>query len=274
MFIVNPYIYSAASYIVDDYSAPVAYSVRKISSTATNCLRVRRDSDNAEQDIGFSGNDLDTASLSSFVGANSAYVTKWYNQGTGGSTYDTAQTTAASQPRIVNAGTIETDNGIVSVNFVSFDTLISVGTIEPDYTYSTIMVGSRTTANSIGVGFSIGTNQYRCYIDRSANKLISRLEKGGGYWDASMVSQVDSASQRLMETYSVPAGVTGYYNTTAGAIDTIGAGLPYTAATLMIGSGLGGYHVGYISEIIHFETDESANRTDIESDINTYYSIY
>ena len=47
--------------------ASAAYSVRQLKASATNCLRVRRDSDNAEQDIGFVNGELDTASLESFV---------------------------------------------------------------------------------------------------------------------------------------------------------------------------------------------------------------
>jgi len=46
-----------------------AYSLRKMTSKATNAIKVRRSSDNTELDIGFSGNDLDTTSLLSFVGS-------------------------------------------------------------------------------------------------------------------------------------------------------------------------------------------------------------
>lgn len=80
-------------------------SLRKLISTATVAIRVRRSSDNAEQDIGFTGNALDTASLASFVGANSAYVTKFYDQTA--NAQHAEQATSASQPRIVNAGTYQ-----------------------------------------------------------------------------------------------------------------------------------------------------------------------
>lgn len=77
-------------------------SLRKLVSTATSAIRVRRSSDNTEQDIGFTGDALDTASLLAFVGAGSAYVTIWYDQS--GNGLNATQATAASQPRIVNAG--------------------------------------------------------------------------------------------------------------------------------------------------------------------------
>lgn len=82
-----------------------ALSLKKLISTATNAIRVRRSSDNAEQDIGFTGDALDTASLASFVGANSAYVKTFYDQTGGG--FNATQVTAADQPRIVNAGSYD-----------------------------------------------------------------------------------------------------------------------------------------------------------------------
>jgi hypothetical protein len=85
------------------------YSLRRLrGSYAGSCIRVRRSSDNTEQDIGFASGVLDTAALASFVGANSAYVVTWYDQSGNGNNF--AQATQANQPRIVNAGTV--DRGI------------------------------------------------------------------------------------------------------------------------------------------------------------------
>lgn len=81
------------------------WSFKKLISTATSSMRVRRSSDNAEQDISFVVDSLDTASLASFVGANSAYVTKFYDQT--GNGYDLVQTTTGKQPRIYNAGVFD-----------------------------------------------------------------------------------------------------------------------------------------------------------------------
>lgn len=59
------------------------YSLRKIvSAYSGNCIRIRRNSDNAETDIGFdSVGYLDTYSISAFCGSSAnGYVTKWYSQ--------------------------------------------------------------------------------------------------------------------------------------------------------------------------------------------------
>lgn len=81
-------------------------SLRKLHSSATYAIRVRRSSDDAEMDVGFSGSTpgsaLDSAGMLSWSGSDSVYVTKFYDQTGNGE--DAAQTTAAAQPRIVNAG--------------------------------------------------------------------------------------------------------------------------------------------------------------------------
>lgn len=89
------------------YDPGLAYSVRRvISGYAGYCMKVRRESDNALQDIGFSGDDLDETSLLSFVGAGgNGYVHTWYDQsGNGRDAVQSADNTR--QPAIVLNGTI------------------------------------------------------------------------------------------------------------------------------------------------------------------------
>jgi len=106
--------------LLDTYTGAVAgYSLRKISSTATNSLRVRRSSDNAETDIGFAedGN-LDNAALLAFVGTggtDNGYVTTWYDQS--GNSRNATQTSATAQPQIVSAGNIITVNGYQVIKY-------------------------------------------------------------------------------------------------------------------------------------------------------------
>lgn len=61
-----------ASLLLDTYTgAAVAYSLRQLRTAYTGAaIRVRRSSDNAEQDINFVGGDLDTQGLLDFVGYN------------------------------------------------------------------------------------------------------------------------------------------------------------------------------------------------------------
>lgn len=68
---------------LDDYTSDLwaCWSSRPLLSSYTGALiRVRRSSDSTEQDIGQSGGALDTAALSSFVGAGNGTVVKYYDQ--------------------------------------------------------------------------------------------------------------------------------------------------------------------------------------------------
>lgn len=84
-----------------------AHSLRKLyPAYAGSSIRVRRSSDSTEQDIGFDASGLlDTASLLTFCGADSGFVTLWYDQSGAGKHQRMATTT--EQPRIVNAGVVE-----------------------------------------------------------------------------------------------------------------------------------------------------------------------
>lgn len=76
---------------------------KKLISTATNAIRVRRSSDNAEQDIGFTGNSLNTAALATFGGSDSVYLVKCYDQTGNGN--DGTPSSNSKQPMLVNSGT-------------------------------------------------------------------------------------------------------------------------------------------------------------------------
>lgn len=80
-------------------------SLTKLVSTATVPVRVRRSSDNAEQDIGFDGRDLDVGSLTTFAGGSSAYVVRVYDQT--GNGFHAEQPVAGAQARILDSGAYE-----------------------------------------------------------------------------------------------------------------------------------------------------------------------
>tara|TARA_R100001163_G_C5060132_1_gene196889 strand:+ start:911 stop:1858 length:948 start_codon:yes stop_codon:yes gene_type:complete len=106
----------------------LAYGIRKLRAAYTGAaLRVRRSSDNTEADVYFSNstkvtlNSLTSAgsTLRDFIGANTAFVTKWYNQSgntstqAGGSPWsgyptapDAIQTTTSYQAEIITSGSM------------------------------------------------------------------------------------------------------------------------------------------------------------------------
>lgn len=89
-------------------TAVLAYSVSRKLRTAYSgsALRVRRSSDNAEQDIGFSSNLLDESALTTFCGAGDGFIVTVYDQSGASGAEDYTQSTAAAQPQIVSSGAV------------------------------------------------------------------------------------------------------------------------------------------------------------------------
>jgi hypothetical protein len=105
--------------ILDGRAVPeIAVSLYRLRSGYSGPLiRVRRSSDNAEQNIGAGtvAGGLDTAALSAFCSASSCFVRSWFDQS--GNGRDAGNATLSRQPRIVNAGTIERLNGLPAPYF-------------------------------------------------------------------------------------------------------------------------------------------------------------
>jgi len=103
--------------LLDTYSgASAAFSLRKLRTAYSgSAIRVRRSSDNAEQDFGFVSNVLDTASLLTFCGVGNGFVTTWYDQS--GNGYNASTSTALNQPQVVASGAVIVENSKPSVKF-------------------------------------------------------------------------------------------------------------------------------------------------------------
>jgi hypothetical protein len=107
----SPTATQSVQYFLDIYTgATQAYSVRKLRSGYTGAaFRVRRSSDNAELDIGFVGENMDTATLLTFCGAGDGRIVKIYDQS--GNGLDTGTLAAVDQSYVVSAGSLLTSGG-------------------------------------------------------------------------------------------------------------------------------------------------------------------
>jgi len=263
--------------------AQVAYSLRRLESNASNCIRVRRSSDDAEQDIGFTNNELDVSSLTSFVGANNGFVTVWYDQS--GNGLDATQITTGSQPQIVSSGTVLTLNGRYTLYFDGSD----------DY----MTCDSSSNYQAVGGEWSCFAV---CKLDNnSGQKLIWNgdiptlskrlgqfLRDGGGgtvnsiAFDVSENAFTDSGSnigtnQHLLFSIRTSTSVEVYANNSSGG-GTATSGTPATETSLqpVIGAfdtGTSLYFIGNMQEIIHYATTDD-HRIGLSNNINAYYVIY
>ena len=161
--------------ILTSYTDDLAsiYSVCRLLKSYTGpCLKVRRSSDNAELDIGWVGNELDTAALLAHVGAGSGYVVTWYDQ-SGNESHATAATDA-NEPRIVNAGVLDVaDDGRAQLVFNgSSNLLISAKSTTLAQSF---IIGSFAGAAASGVllASAYGNNSYHGFVASAALLYIN-----------------------------------------------------------------------------------------------------
>jgi hypothetical protein len=262
-------------------SAAAAYSVRKLRSGYTgSAIRVRRSSDNTEQNIGFdSTGNLDTSALTTFCGSSNGFVTTWYDQS--GNTRDATQGTAAYQSRIVNAGTVELLNTKPCINtFLKEDIKVY------NTTYSNlinrpvsiflaykvdVMPGTGYNFN-IGGGAAIGGGgRYELYNEPN---LFECQARGMSPQVAQSINALTYAVHTaLFKSSSILQRVNG-----VDSADTAITGTPLTLASnfSIINSANSNVFNGQkrFQETIIYESDQTSNRVAIESNINSYYGIY
>lgn len=262
---------SAPSFVglLDTYSgASAAYSLRQLSSTYTgNCIRVRRSSDNAEQNIGFVNNVLDTASLLTFCGAGNGFVTTWYDQS--GNANNATNSTAIAQPQIVSSGAMILINGKPSVQFDGSNDLLNLGTI--------ITTGASSFNSFVAKRAASGDNFWALSKKDTIGYLLGSISNTYYYqpkttqYQAS--SSTDTTTNQLLITGENNAGTMTMFKN-GGTITSTASNLTYSPNIDAIGRYLGVHSKCNIQETVFYNSDQSTNRIGIESNINTFYTIY
>lgn len=279
----------------------VAYSVRKLSSTYSGpAMRVRETNANAEADIGFDSNgDLDTTALLAHCASNGeGRIVTWYDQS--GNGIDVTQATATRQPVIVTGNAVVTVNGKPAAfkdNTTHFlessanaqlvnasDTSnTSIGVVKYSSSYRTCALGQDKAGTSGRVGQFIRNGH-----TSAANKLRVVYFTNSGI-DA---FQIDTAANAaFIGNQLLQVGFSTGNSGTKGVGKTIGIRhngsqviTSSTSATIfsdarpvtLFDTGRNNPNDGsdlHIQEILSYD-DLKSDVADIETNINSYFSIY
>lgn len=179
---------------------------------------------------------------------------------------DLKQTTAANQPKIIDAGALVTENGKPAVDFD--------GTND-------VMIPSNTTVNSnslftvvnpdSGVNSRFIDFEYRIDISDSIYRYYSA---GADTGNMTMLSTTSQFLQSHVATFI--SGVTyslSAYRNGLGSVDN-----PKNAVVrnefYALGGDAGSYWAGRMQELILYGDDRTTERIGIESHINLHYNIY
>jgi len=268
--------------LLETYSgAAAAYSLRKLrNGYVGNAIRVRRSSDNAEQDIAFNNSGgLDTVSLLAFVGSGDGFVTTWYDQsGNGKHAY---QISASSQPRIVLGGAIDLINNKPSLKFTNGQVLVTtqnvLGTGNLPYSVYGVSYNNATADSTL---FFLGADN----LNVSNGYLSLQVNTNGGmtnfrhFWGTgfgwSPGLNVNNRQQYYYIGYDGSTKYSSANNTDLTNTQVITINLQ--SPILKIGQlpQVSEYYKGYHQELILFNSNSSSTTTGVKSNINSYYSIY
>ena len=267
-------------YFFDEYApAQTACSLRQLDSSSSECLIIRRSSDNATQSIGFDYSGLvDINAMESFCGTYSGYVHTWFGQGASASNF--TQTVNDRQPRIVNAGTTVTTNGLPAIDF-------SAGT------YCNLKNTSRgnTTRNTYYIVCKLNS--------LSSSQHLYSTDSGGGTRGVVLEYRNDFSKFNIRYASVANIKTSDAWDTNQNLVNVIAAVAsdpnlmvyknnsiilnadvfnPITpnTNTHIIGAqtdGSSGWK-GTIQEVIVYDTYTTANRSDITGHINTFWNIY
>ena len=266
--------------LLDTYTgAAAAYSVRKLRTAyAGSAIRVRRSADNVEQDIGFSGNNLDTSALTTFCAGSNGFVTTWYDQS--GNGRNATQSTATSQPQIVSSGAVITQNTKPTIKFDGSND--SLGLSFTDTLQSIFTVASKSTSTFPGY------NGFIAYRVSPNSNLLPASNENGGFTGVSGANSITGLTATSIFINNLVKNVTNYldfntgialdYSTAYNLVSHFNTASTSGTKNIALGAdvftGTPRYLNGNIGEVILYPSNQGTNNANINSNINTYYTIY
>jgi hypothetical protein len=284
--------------LLDFYpNAAAAYSLRKLRSAYTgSAIEVRRTNLDVA-DIGFtSTGELDIAALLAFTGTgalDNGFVTTWYDQS--GNARNSVQSTALNQPQIVSSGAIILENAKPCLKFDGInDTLRMTGTmplIERSFSFVGKQNVTQQDAGIISFRPIGGSNDFRspdtfCFTTTNNSVTPKRAYTIEGSTSGSYGLQKNGTGADIlqyglyMETKTSGEGklyengvlqVTDSSFTEFNSENTQAFNL---GARNFTNTTISSFFNGQFQEFIYWSVNNISNRTGIESNINSFYSIY
>ena len=260
--------------LLDEFpGAAAAYSLRKLRTAYTgSAIRVRR-TDLTEANIGFtSSGNLDTAALLAFTGTgalDNGFVTTWYDQS--GNSYNATQTTALNQPQIVSSGSVLLQGTKPTLQFDGTNDFMDasgVTTGNPKSIFTPTKFIS-LPATEVVIFDSVTTTQALLYKSGSNNISI-------GFGSFTSTSYTATTNYILYSILHNGSTSNAFVNSTNQILTNASLGTnAFNGLRIAAVRGTANlFYNGNIPEFIVWGSDQSSNRTAINTNINSFYSIY
>ncbi|MCC7308518.1 MAG: hypothetical protein IT173_13210 [Acidobacteria bacterium] len=257
-------------------TASAAWGLRKLRDAyAGSAVRVRRSSDSTEQDIGFSGNDLDWAAATSFASGGNLFVKTWYDQS--GNAVNLSQTTAGNQPQL-DLTNHEIDL-VPDANIKYMSVSLNLSATDKASIYS---VAKLTDVGADAFLYAHNNNGPRGYFADGAAKLGYGQENAGTYngKDAAYSASYHLAAAVLDRSQATAADKTkvwinGTEATNVANSDTLSGNMGNGTFYVGVHYGLAYQATGAVKELVIVPiASTTGQRTDAQTNINAYYTIY
>jgi hypothetical protein len=215
----NAFFFSSSRLILDGLNSAAAYSLRKLRTAYLGAaINVRRSSDGATQDIGFTASgDLDTTALLAFVGVGNGFVRTWYDQS--GNSRNATQTTLVNQPQIVDSGAVLTMNGRPVVSFDGNDILLTpsfmlgntvVTVARRSSRFEPVVEGANVGSNDRGLwGLRASTTDFTTHLNYGINGSPLNATNADGFPMNVLQIVSQTVAKGAVATTASPWGIGG-----------------------------------------------------------------
>jgi hypothetical protein len=259
-----------SSYL-DAYPSQCAWAFKRLYSTYLgNCIQVIRSSDNTTLDIGFVDDEIDTASLLSFVGAGDGRITIWYDQS--GNLKDLIPENTSERPLIVQSGVLLADAG-EPYTFIDSNYDKSFRTLNTGLNSTNASMFMLYNSNDVGNGMLLGSQVSTVFIGalQNGSTTTSNLNTGTSiiaYSNSNLIGtniNRDLAYDSFVVNQDVLISMTNINFSNVSWNQKIKP-FHYLENTFTQNN--------KAKIMVIYNDDQSANRTAIETIINSLYNVY
>ena len=247
--------------------AEAAYSTRRLNGNVTDCMVIRRASDSTTTTIGFDGEDIDEAAITTFCTGTTCTVYQWLDQSGNGNTATAPST--GEEPTIYTGGALVKENGKVAVSFDgSNDNFISTYALNES---ASSYHGFVTTNAASGSGsFQTVLQGGRGHLSYDSNDTLGTNIGQAGLQSSMVMIGVRHLVEYLWNNSTGNLQLFSDGNSVAQTTETADR----TATDMNIGSQSGSTGATEMNcqEIILYDFDNSSNRTDIEENVGDYFT--
>ena len=259
-------------------SAAAAYSVRLLKSdyagglvevagytTTPTFVENRAFLPDANNELSLASEDVGlTTTLGAWITDNSiteGYVRTWYDQS--GNARNKQQTTASIQPQIISGGILITMSGKPSVQYNN-DYFSNISGLEGNAAISSFLVQQSSDLLYIFLTDALGGNNYG-YINQTSTStsLFSFYGTPSFFVNGTLETPANRTAVNTLTSTGTPI-LRGEINASTSGWPSFGVFNYFSTIR----------YVGFASEMIFYLSDKTADVAGINTEINSYYSIY